>query len=273
MRDTGLTIRQMRQSDLPMVDSLRQRENWNQTPNDLARLLAYEPEGCFLASWDSTPVGTVTTTTYGCELGWIGMMLVHPDYRRRGIASALIQASLDYLNGRKIRCIKLDATPAGRPVYERLGFQAEWEFHRWEREGETPPSVRPSESLEFTPPQIDREVFGADRMDWIKRTASASKVVQQGNSFGMLRTGSRAAYLGPIVAERREVAHDIIQVLIRPCESRIIWDVPGPNVDAVKLAQEFQFQPVRHLLRMWTGPQLNIGDVSRQYAFVDPATG
>lgn len=273
MHETELKIRRMLESDLPFVESLRERENWNQTPNDLARLLSYEPNGCFIASSNGTPVGTVTTTSYGGELGWIGMMLVHPEYRRRGIASKLIRVSMEYLSGLNIRCTKLDATPAGKPVYERLGFRAEWEFERWEREGQTPSRVKPTESIPFEPPPIDADVFGADRSAWLKRTARESQFVQSGHSFAMLRDGSRAAYLGPIVAEQPEQAREMIQTLIGSCNSRIIWDVPGPNADAVKLAQEFRFRPVRKLLRMWTGPQLVAGDVSRQYGLVDPATG
>lgn len=273
MSDTELTIRQMHESDLPFVDALRQRENWNQTPDDLARLLGYEPQGCFVACWDGVLVGSVTTTTYGRELGWIGMMLVHPEYRRRGIASALIQTSLDYLNDLNTRCVKLDATPAGKFVYERLGFQAEWEFHRWEREGKSPPVVSRSASQTFAPPSMDAQAFGVDRSRWLNQTAKVSQLVQHGHSFGMLRTGSRAAYLGPLVAEHKDIAHEIIQDLIGSCESQIIWDVPGPNPEAVKFAEAFQFRPVRHLLRMWTGRELIAGDVSLQYALVDPATG
>ena len=84
----------------------------------------------FVALMDDDLVGTITTTSYGTELAWIGMMLVHPDFRRRGIATALMKAGLDYLRGGGVRCMKLDATPAGQPVYEKLGFQPEWSIER-----------------------------------------------------------------------------------------------------------------------------------------------
>jgi predicted N-acetyltransferase YhbS len=272
MPEDGMTIRQMTAEDLPIVEALRRAENWNQTPKDLERCLVYEPEGCFVACCDGTPVGTVTTTAYGRALGWIGMMLVHSDYRRRGIASALIERSLEYLRGRNVASIKLDATSAGEPVYARLGFQAEWEFERWERPGPAAPVIEiPIQKL-FESPDFDAAIFGANRSAWLERLAKESRVIQRESAFGMLRAGSRAAYLGPVIADDLQSAREIIQKLVGSIESHIFWDVPTPNASAVLLAKEMGFRPVRKLLRMWTG-EPNKGDVSRQYAIADPATG
>ena len=250
--------------DLPFVNSLRRLENWNQTLADLERLLDYELQGCFIAEWEHSPAGTVTTTSYGTDLGWIGMMLVHPDYRRRGIASALIQESLDYLNERQVACIKLDATPAGKPVYERLGFRAEWEFQRWERPGELPPSVPINPNQTFITPENDPTIFGTDRSAWLMSLAKGSHVIVREDALGMLRAGSRAAYLGPVIAESQEVAERIIRELVRSVNGAMFWDVPTPNAHAVELAQDLGFHPVRQLLRMWQGSRLIKGDVSRQ---------
>jgi GNAT superfamily N-acetyltransferase len=255
------------------MDSLRRLENWNQTPADLKRFLDYEPRGCFLARLDGEAVGTVTTTTYGQELGWIGMMLVHPEFRRRGIASALMKTSLDYLNEKGIACIKLDATPAGKPVYERLGFCAEWEFERWERKGDEASQFDPSIAAEFEPPAFDEAIFGADRSAWLKLLAAGSRVIEKQGAYAMLRPGARAAYLGPVVAENPNSARELIHQLIDSCESTIIWDVPGPNTIAVEIAKSLGFQPVRKLLRMWTGRKRIEGDATRQFALADPATG
>ncbi len=269
----AITTRRMEAGDLPFVDALRQRENWNQTAADLERLLDYEPPGCFIAEWEQVPAGTVTNTTYGTELGWIGMMLVHPDYRRRGLASALIEKSLDYLKDRQVACIKLDATPAGEPVYRRLGFQAEWSFQRWERPGNPAPAVPFVPNSTFITPKIDREIFGADRKLWLERVAKDSQVILREDAFGMLRAGSRAAYLGPVASESPEAAEQIIRQLVGSVDGAMFWDVPGPNGHAAELAKELGFRPVRDLLRMWQGHRLITGDVSRQYALADPATG
>jgi GNAT superfamily N-acetyltransferase len=66
-------------------------------------------------------LGTVSAVAYG-ELGFIGNMIVHPSARRRGLGVTLMRTALDWLAGVGVRRVELDATPEGRPMYERLGF-------------------------------------------------------------------------------------------------------------------------------------------------------
>jgi len=115
----SVAIRQMTAADVGMGDSLRALAGWNQTPADWRRILSLEPGGCFVAEWDGLPVGTTTTTCYGTELAWIGMVLVHPDFRGRGIGRALMDHCVEYLKRRGLRSIMLDATPLGERLYSR----------------------------------------------------------------------------------------------------------------------------------------------------------
>jgi GNAT superfamily N-acetyltransferase len=125
-----LSLRVMTEGDLAAVEELRRLAGWNQTPEDWRRLLELEPRGCFLAELEGELAGTVTTTAYGQAIAWIGMMLVHPKHRRQGIATRLMGQAVEYLRGRAVRCIRLDATPAGYPLYEKLGFVPEWTLTR-----------------------------------------------------------------------------------------------------------------------------------------------
>ena len=120
-----LQIRLMDTRDLDFADSVRAAANWNQTKQDWERFVACEPRGCFVAEWEGSPAGTATTTYYGPELGWIGMLLVHPEFRKRGIGTGLLRHCIASLTQREAKGIKLDATPIGQRLYERLGFTAE----------------------------------------------------------------------------------------------------------------------------------------------------
>jgi ribosomal protein S18 acetylase RimI-like enzyme len=128
----GLRLRAMTEADVPAADSLRALAGWNQTLQDWRRFIACAPDGCFVAEKDGAVVGTATTISYATDLSWIGMVLVHPDQRRHGIGTLLLQHCREHLGGRGVRCIKLDATPLGKVVYDRLGFRDEWTLTRWE---------------------------------------------------------------------------------------------------------------------------------------------
>src|SRR3569832_1546282 len=131
MRDANaIEIRSLFESDIPAAMQLKEAAGWNQTEEDWRRLLWLEPNGCFAAVKDGRLVGTTTTTTYGDELAWIGMVLVDPQQRRQGIATQLLNVAIDYLK-KKVVTVKLDATSQGKPVYERLGFQVETVLERW----------------------------------------------------------------------------------------------------------------------------------------------
>ncbi|MBR0367970.1 MAG: GNAT family N-acetyltransferase [Clostridia bacterium] len=57
--------------------------------------------------------------------GWkayIMNMYVRPEYRRRGIAAGMLDLLVADARARGIGCISLEATDAGRPLYEKYGF-------------------------------------------------------------------------------------------------------------------------------------------------------
>lgn len=53
---------------------------------------------------------------------YIMNVYTRPDYRRRGIAYCVLELLVAEAKNRGIDCITLEATAAGRPLYERFGF-------------------------------------------------------------------------------------------------------------------------------------------------------
>lgn len=268
-----LHIRRLTLADLDTAKMLKDLVGWNQTFDDISRLIDYEPDGCFIAELDGVPVGTISTTTYGTDLAWIGMMLVHPDYRRRGIARSLMERGLEYLRERRVSCIKLDATPLAQPLYEQLGFRAEWEFQRWERPGDSAGSFPPEGMLSQRLINLDGRAFGADRSKWLVSVASGCRVFAAESTFGMLRPGSLATYLGPVVTQRATEVEPLVVEMLATVEGRLFWDIPCSNQPAEQLAARLGFEPVRQLLRMWSGEALVEGRPDLQFGLLDPTTG
>ena len=275
----SLQIRKLTGTDLAFADSIRDAVGWNQTLADWKRFLAYQPDGCFVAEWEGAPAGTVTTTSYGKELAWIGMVIVHPDFRRRGIATALVKAAIEYLRDCGVRCIKLDATPDGVEVYERLGFQAEYDLSRWEGTLEALKKDYSDKVLSL-PMDFDSEAFGIDRSDWLAALAKDAQTIRlvidsngKPSAYGMIRTGSRANYLGPICAADKATGRAVAESLLSSLEGFTFWDIPEANTTATELAESFGFKRLRHLLRMWMGDECIRGIPELQFALGDPGTG
>ncbi|MGC8759551.1 MAG: GNAT family N-acetyltransferase [Bryobacteraceae bacterium] len=227
-------LRRLEPSDLPALLRLSTAAGWNQTAEDWLRLLELEPEGCFGIEQDERIVASATVISYGEALAWIGMVLTLPEYRGRGHAMQLMRHCLDFCTQRGIATVRLDATEMGRPVYERLGFHAEYGVARWSGH---------LDATEDAPPQfdfaLDRLAFGADRRRLLLKT-------------GWSRPGRVAAYLGPVTARTAAEAGAII----RGCGIRgpAFWDIPEPNAAARQLAASLGFAPVRQLVRMRLGP-------------------
>ncbi len=267
----------MRAADVEAGLSLCRLAGWNQLRPDWQRLLEQEPVGCFVATLEQAVIGTVTTTCYGTALAWIGMMLVHPEYRRKGVARQLLQHSLAYLASRQIKCIRLDATPAGAKVYTQLGFEPEWSFQRWSGRGaggDGEVSWRHS-TAELMPELLamDRQAFGADRAQMLQKLADDSLLLSCPDGYGMLRRGHLANYLGPVVARQAASAAELIGELCRTADGTIFWDIPAGNSAACGLAAELGFAPVRQLTRMRVGEATALPQLWMQYGLADPSKG
>ena len=284
-------VRIMRESDLPGADELRQLVGWNQLIQDWRRLLRLEPEGCFVAVEEGAITGTVTTTCYGRTLAWIGMMLVHPGQRRKGIGTVLMRTALQHLRSAGVQCVRLDATPAGRPLYEKLGFVEEWDLRRWQR-ATTPEPPKQEEISSVTRPlrpddwpeieRLDTAAFGTARIELLQSLAasSLSALVLPGanangvRGWGLLRPGRNADYLGPLQCHTAEDCLALSTALLRSVPDRpVFWDFPELNIPARKTAQGLGFEPVRPLTRMRFGPLVCRSEPLRQFGIADPAVG
>ncbi len=285
--NAGLVIRPMLPEDLPFAHQLSRSTGWNQTAADWARFLSMEPEGCFVAEWDGTLAGTVTTTAYESSVGWIGMLLVVPVFQGQGIGKALLQTAMDSLHQRGVACIKLDATPAGRPLYERIGFKAEWPFQRWQAEGfsqrpSTHPGMRALQQHDLHRLQeLDLQAFGVPRLKLLEALlahgargvchADGSGVI---DGFGFIRPGERAHYLGPVVANDASMASSIVQALLASAQQgRLFWDIPDHQFQSLALAESLGFAPQRPLTRMFLGGRNVPGNPALVHALSAPETG
>jgi GNAT superfamily N-acetyltransferase len=232
---------------------LKDAASWNQTADDLGRNLELSPEGCFAVDCEGRLASTATVIAYGRELAWIGMVLTDPPFRGRGFARQLFAHSLEWLDARGVACSKLDATSMGEPLYRSFGFEAECAIERWVRKPK--PSALAGQPVSLPSSlHLDRQVFAADRSELLSSLALHGSVNLGGGQYAMGRSGSKAAYFGPMIALNRSTAHRGVEWFLQEHgSSPAYWDLLPSNADAVSLAKEFGFEPARQLVRMRRG--------------------
>jgi GNAT superfamily N-acetyltransferase len=275
-------VRPLTLDDLPLGLRLCRAAGWNQTEADWRRFLDLQPDGCFVAELDGLPVGTTTTCVFG-PVAWVAMVLVEESVRGRGVGTALLNAALEFLDRRGVPTVRLDATPLGRPLYERLGFVTQFRLARYE--GTLPPSPEVTGVEAASPGQweslaaLDEAVTGTDRRRMLLRLFAEQpgdvRQVRQGDrpaGFLAAREGRRAVQLGPCVAVPEAGRLLFADAWHRYGGRHVYLDVPEPNETAARLAEEAGLTVQRHLTRMCRGVPV-CEDVGRLWAGSGPEKG
>lgn len=257
----SVIIRNLSMAEVAVAHRLAVNEGWNQTERDWQRLTELLPEGCLAAFQSEQLLGTISAITYG-DLAWIGMMLVAPEQRGKGIGKMLLRHAIRHCELNRVRRIGLDATPSGRPLYESFGFVSFGEVERWQGFGlaadvlDSRPSLRQVELQAIC--HFDELAFQPSRhalllllLDDCAIAPSLSRV-QDGTlrGYALARPGARASYIGPVVALEPHTAAILIDDILERLAGQAFIDVPvGRPVVAERLvARGFTVQ--RTLTRM-----------------------
>lgn len=275
-------IRPMTVADLPRGLALSRQAGWNQTESDWRRFLDLEPDGCFVAELDGTPVGTTTTCTFG-PVAWVAMVLVDVDARRQGVGSALLRHALDFLDGQGAKTVRLDATAAGQRVYEKLGFVPEYPLARYEgvashtrTQCEAAP-VTASLMSELT--AFDQQMTGTPRAKLLTRLFRESpetvRVLCRADEikgYVAMRPGANAVQIGPCVATAEAGASLLGEALDRCAGRPVFVDVPYESTGAVTLVESVGLTVQRRFTRMYRGDSVS-DNVSSLWASSGPEKG
>jgi GNAT superfamily N-acetyltransferase len=139
---------------------------------ELALYLRVQPDGWFVIADGDEIVSVAGAISYR-SFCWVGLVATDPGHRGRGLAGRLSAHLVDWAWQQGCKTIALDASDAGRPVYERLGFQvagftAELELPAlaaggggWADGGDGPAARAVTSAAELA--AVDLAAFGADR--------------------------------------------------------------------------------------------------------------
>ena len=285
-----MQIRLLTLADIPAAQRLRELAHWNQTDQDWRNLIAFEPNGCFAVEMDGKIVGTATTTRFEPNtgpgsIGWVGMVLVDPEYRRHGIGSTLLKHCIQYLKDCAVETVKLDATPMGKLVYEKLGFVAEYELERWEGVAAANPTNSALHPITLADlPELvafDTPIFGAQRKhvleSWLRAWPECSAILRQSGAvrgFVLARRGMNFQQIGPIEGETPEICAALLaHALSKMNGARVIADVLTANPWSRAIAEAHGLKHQRPFLRMAYGANSMPGRREKILAICCPELG
>ncbi|MCX6120794.1 MAG: GNAT family N-acetyltransferase [Ignavibacteriales bacterium] len=257
-----LRIRQILESEIPLLQNFPP-EDWNL---DLPRLFSFH----FGHSYFYPSIAEVDDKIVGCGIGiihgsisWLGTIIVLPEYRRQGIGQKTTSHLIDYCRSKGCTSQLLTASAMGEPIYRKLGFEIGSMYVFYKRESIVPTQhishVREMRQEDFlTVKQLDREVTGEDRYQFIERFFSTGWIYTADTSAGS--TGGIAGFYLPdfggglIIARTADAGLGLMKLRLNRGKKTAV--VPEANRIAQELLSSVGFQEFRRSPRMILGSEV-----------------
>jgi GNAT superfamily N-acetyltransferase len=263
-----MNIRRMTRDELDMLVEWAAREGWNPGLNDAEVFWATDAEGFVAAEIDGELIGGGSIVAYEKKYGFIGLFIVRPEYRGRGLGNQLwhelnrcLLARLD-----ADAAIGLDGVFNMQDYYARGGFRfvcRDLRFEGWGRDLPQPEGIIEVSALPFERiDAYDRRHFPAPRgrflRAWIHRPGGHALAVVDGDEirgYAVMRPCRTGYKIGPLFAANSVVAESLLIALgSRAPGEPIFLDVPEINRGALELVARYRMSEVFGCARMVLGP-------------------
>ncbi|MGD9545139.1 MAG: GNAT family N-acetyltransferase [Methylocystis sp.] len=263
MTPQDIVVRAMTRSELDTALDWAAAEGWNPGLDDAESFYAVDPQGFFIAECAGEALGCVSAVAYDETFGYVGLFIVRPPFRRRGVGLRLLNVALARLQGRNVG---LDAAIDMQRIYARYGFQfAHRDIrHQCVGGGVSPEGLTDLACVPFDDiMRYDAAVFPTSRAKFLSRWISqprsvALAVAPHGRlaGYGVLRACREGYRIGPLFADDAQIASDLLQGLCaRAPGARIFLDTPEANPAAIALTQRRNMTALFDTARMYVkGP-------------------
>lgn len=233
-------------------------EGWNPGLEDAEAFYAADPDGFFIASEDGKPVAAISVVNHTDAFAFLGLYIVLPAYRGRGIGLALWNHALEHAGS---RIVGLDGVPEQQANYTSSGFAHAGGTTRFTG------AVKP-----LADPDIKVIQGGDDTSHLIAAEAAASGVVKAAylktwftqtktrvtfqlgdKAFCTVRECQEGAKIGPLIAQTKDEAERLMRHAAQMVPGPISIDVPHSAAPLTALCDTLGMTAGFSTARMYRG--------------------
>jgi len=215
----AITCRRMDEGDIAAAHALSQAVRWPHRAEDWQFVLRVGSG--WVAEQDGAVIGTGLSWKQGDHHASLGMIIVSPERHGKGIGRELMRRVLEELGD---RCTLLNATAAGQPLYERMGFVPIGTLCQHQGSMAAIPAVVPAGGARVRPaaPQdlpaiiaLANRATGMARDALVRELAGIAEVSvleRDGalGGFSIMRQFGRGRVIGPLVAPDADDAKALV---------------------------------------------------------------
>ena len=259
-RSEDFIVRTMSASEVAMSVEWAAAEGWNPGRHDARCFREADPAGFFVGIWRGEPATCLAAVAYDEHFGFIGLYIVKPEFRGKGLGMCIWQHGMRYLGERNIG---LDGVVAQQANYRKSGFRLAYRNIRYQGRVGGIGCAQVAAAADVPFEQLlayDRRCFPAARERfvsvWIAQPdAVALATIDAGRvaGYGVVRRCHAGCKIGPLFADDADVATGLFRALASRMPGEVIvLDVPETNPAAVALAERHGMSSVFETARMYT---------------------
>ncbi|MEB9738807.1 GNAT family N-acetyltransferase [Bacillus cereus] len=257
MIELEIRVERLREEKTGNIVSLSSYIGWDYNREEIETIFN---AGIVYGVWNEREelIASAAIILYGEKLASIGMVIVHPDYKGRGIGKIITEACVKSVSAHTP--IMLIATDEGKPLYEKLGFRAVSYVSKYicnsynakdycvrnedyvmnYEEGDLEKIIK-----------IDEYAFGTNRKEFLKKRIMQSEqciVVRDKEQnvlgYGLSIQTPENKIIGPVVAKNDEMGMRIVHDLARGHNGKLRMDVLEGKNDFMKELEIAGFKKV-----------------------------
>ncbi|MCX7104998.1 MAG: GNAT family N-acetyltransferase [Methylococcales bacterium] len=255
-----LQVRKMSLQEMSFAINAARLEGWNPGLFDADCFYHADPNGFLMAEIEGNTIGCISAVAYNDNYGFIGFFLVDPEYRGQWHGIRLGKVALEYLGDRNVG---LDGVLEKQVAYQNFGFNYAYKNIRFEGKAKSKKSLAalPIANVDFNKLlEYDRKIFLFPRTEflrrWIAQVDSIGYYLENKDhlvGYGILRKCVTGYRVGPLFADNEAIAIEILEALISNISGEVYYlDIPEPNTEALKVAEQFNLHKVFETARMYS---------------------